>query len=294
MLSARDAWQATMGQLQVQLNRTTFDTWLRGAELLAYEDGEFVVRVRNAFAKDWIEEHLAHLVTQALEKVFKRSVQIRYVVNVPSHLESNLPSPGALWEAQRRKYANKNGTSAPAAVDNPANTAPQEERAADGTTASETATEQPIDYSEWDPRVTDIKFGRHTNRPQSSTELDQRYTFDTFVTGPCNQFAQAAALAVAETPGETYNPLVLYGGTGLGKTHLLHAIGQACQAQGKRVLYVAAEAFTNELVAAIRARKTDAFRTRYREVDVLLVDDIQFIEGKTSTEEEFYHTFTAL
>jgi len=132
------------------------------------------------------------------------------------------------------------------------------------------------------------------NQPPSSTMLNSRYTFSTFIIGPSNRLAHAAALAVAENPAQAYNPLFIYGGAGLGKTHLMHALGHACRDKGFQVLYATSEKFTNELINAIRTRSTEDFRNKYRTIDVLLLDDVHFIAGKESTQEEFFHTFNAL
>ena len=138
-----------------------------------------------------------------------------------------------------------------------------------------------------------------TGAPGAKVEdgrLNAKYTFDTFVIGSSNRFAHAAAVAVAEQPAKAYNPLFVYGGSGLGKTHLLHAIGHYARTlyKGTRVRYVSSEEFTNEFINSIRDDKAAAFQRRYRDVDVLLVDDIQFLSGKVQTQEEFFHTFNTL
>jgi chromosomal replication initiator protein len=140
------------------------------------------------------------------------------------------------------------------------------------------------------------RFARSSEYDQPACALNPKYTFQSFVVGSCNQFAHAAAQAVADMPSKTYNPLYVYGGVGLGKTHLMHAIGHLIKSRNSslRLTYISSEKFMNELINAIRYDKTINFRERYRTIDVLLMDDIQFLAGKERTQEEFFHTFNAL
>ena len=146
-----------------------------------------------------------------------------------------------------------------------------------------------------EPAVT-IKPTPNSIAPEPSGNLNPRYTFDTFVVGPTNKMAHAVSVAVAESPGLTYNPLFLYGGAGLGKTHLMHSIAHHIiqQQPHLRVLYVTSEKFTNELIDSLKFDKNIEFRNKYRNIDVLLIDDIQFIIGKESSQVEFFHTFNDL
>ncbi len=322
MLSPREAWDTTLDQIALRVGRAEFETWLKGTEVIAYEDGEFTVKVRHAYAKDWLERHLLHDITSLLSRTIKRAAKVHFTVHLPHrHKESSLSDAGPLFNALAEPTRQKAAAPAMAAPDHAATPAPHALPATTGTVqagavaasqvespastppsppatvAPDAATAAGGDYSEWDPRFTDVRrtLDRDTaNTEHSITPLNPAFTFETFVTGTSNEFAHAAAQAIVETPGTRYNPLVIFGGVGLGKTHLLHAIGHALRAAGRDVLYATAETFTNETIDAIRGRTTGDLRQRYRSVDVLLVDDFQFMAGKSSTEEEFYHTFNTI
>lgn len=234
-MKAEQAWQAALGQLQMDMPKAAYDTWVRDAELISYEDGTFIVGVQNAYARDWLESRLSSTVKRLLTGIMNRSIETRFIV----------------WH----------------------------------------------NYEVVNSQVDEPEF-EEVSLPESNqaicSTLNLRYSFDNFVVGPSNRLAHAASLAVAEQPAQAYNPLFLYGGVGLGKTHLLHAIGNRCSQDGLQVLYVSSEEFTNDLINAIRAHTTQAFRDKYRRIDILLIDDIQFIAGKESTQEEFFHTFNTL
>lgn len=234
-MNAEQAWQSVLGQLQMEMPRASFDTWVRDTKPVSYHNGKLTIGVRNAYARDWLENRLASTVNRLLVSIFNGSVAVSFIVN---------------------------GNEKEIEAEEPSFSQPEEIP----------AVEQNI----------------------RNTTLNSRYIFENFVVGSGNRLAHAACLAVAEKPARAYNPLFLYGGVGLGKTHLLHATGNACHARGLSVLYVSSEEFTNDMITAIRTHTTQAFREKYRSIDVLLIDDIQFIAGKESTQEEFFHTFNTL
>ncbi len=251
---ARLVWEAVLGQLQLQVTRPSYETWLKDTVGLAYGDGEFVVGTPSAFVAEMLEQRMYSLISQTLEKVVRGRVDLRFQV-VPT--QGAAPSPG-----QRA--------------------APDEDLPLGQAGA---------------PGLLDAR-PEGAARPQApasrSVALNSRYTFDTFIVGKSNELAHAAAVAVSQKPGTVYNPLVMYSDVGLGKTHLLHAIGHRVLARGLSLIYATTEEFTNEYIRAIREGKTEEFRQRYRGIDVLLLDDIQFLIGKEQTQEGFFHTFNAL
>jgi chromosomal replication initiator protein len=218
--SAQEIWEAALGELQVQVTRSYYRTWLEKTTGLSYEADQFVVGVPNAFIAEYLNQNQRSLIEKTLIGLTRPDIKLNFQVATARETTASAPTTPPAGEA--------------------------------------------------------------------------RYTFDSFVVSNSNRLAYAAALGAAENPGQGYNPLFLYGGVGLGKTHLLHAIYHAARANNFRALYVSAEQFTNEFVSAVRERSTEEFRSKFRTVDILLIDDIQFISGKEQTEESFFHTFNEL
>lgn len=241
-MNAQQAWQAALGELQLQLTKPTFDTWVKNTYVISWEDGTFLVGVHNGYAKDWLENRLLTTMKRTLSSIVGKTVEIKFAVR-PKRGKKAVQEQALLTEV------------------------------------AESPTGQP----------------NATLHPSFSTGLNPKHTFETFIVGNANRLAHAAARSVAENLAKQYNPLFIYGGVGLGKTHLLQAIGNLALSCTPYVLYVSSETFTNELINAIRTQSTEEFRAKYRNhVDLLLIDDIQFIGGKESTQEEFFHTFNDL
>jgi chromosomal replication initiator protein len=253
--------------------------WLSASKPLMLAENTAVVAVPNEFTRNQLEGRLRTRIEDTLSEHLGRPV--RLAVSVDPELEP----PSDAGPGQSGGSAHPGG--------------------GDALHLSHDQAEQPRDPA---PRHASSSTGRQgdmSTRPQISASLatgipdsplNPRYSFETFVIGSSNRFAHAAAVAVAEAPGKAYNPLLVYGDSGLGKTHLLHAIGHYVRNlwTGAKIRYVSSEAFTNDVINAIKDANTAALQRRYRDVDVLLVDDIQFLEGKQQTQEEFFHTFNTL
>jgi chromosomal replication initiator protein len=242
--------------------------WLAASKPLMLAENTAVVAVPNEFTRNQLEGRLRTRIEDALtERIGK---PVRLAVSVDPALEPTGPAGGQQPAHASTDQAEQVAPPIPRHVD------PSPSRPADMST-------KPV-----------IGASLTTGVPDSP--LNPRYSFETFVIGSSNRFAHAAAVAVAEAPGKAYNPLLVYGDSGLGKTHLLHAIGHYVRNlwTGAKIRYVSSEAFTNDVINAIKDANTAALQRRYRDVDVLLVDDIQFLEGKQQTQEEFFHTFNTL
>ncbi len=278
-MKPQDAWNVAYNQLELQLGRASFNIWLRQTVFLGFEqgthpDGIFVIGVPSSYARDMLQYRLQQRVQRVLAEITQTRPQVRFELHKPKADGADNPEEDAeenedempLFKLLARKRA---------------------QEAANGGTPSKDETRQ-----DDEPLHKLIEQPRAPVLPQS--ELNPHFTFDRFVVNSSNQMVYEAARAVAEHPASLYNPFLVYGGVGLGKTHILQAIAHACSRVGLRTLYIPSEVFTNDLIKAIRDRTTAMFREKYRRADVLLVDDIQFIGGKESTQEEFFHTFNAL
>lgn len=258
-IDPKTVWQMALAELALQMTSATYDTWVRDTSIMAYEDGEFIIGAPNSYARDWLDNRLRATIKRTLGGIMRRSVQVNFRVK-PQPAEDTEMTEGAPL------YQPAQSVALPA---QPASAAASLPRAITYPTMTQPAS-------------------------QSSVPLNIHHTFETFVVGNHNRLAHAAARAVAEQPGQRFNPLFIYGGVGLGKTHLLHALGNEAAKRNLNVLYCTSEQFTNDLISAIRNQNTEEFRNKYRQLDVLLIDDIQFIGGKESTQEEFFHTFNHL
>ncbi len=254
-------WEKSLSALKSEVNEQVFSAWFLPLQLIAIDDDHIRLGVPNKFFENWIREKYISLLKTAVQHASGKTLAISFEIIVPPETNTLAADEKAQPEDVPRKE-------------------PRGDK---------------------DKRVGWLKsvFGGTRQTPESRYQeigLNPKYTFENFVVGQSNRFAHAASMAICENIAKVYNPFFIYGGVGLGKTHLLHAIAQEILASHPKakVLYMSSEEFTNQLINAIRTKTTPKFRAMYRNVDVLLIDDIQFIAGKESTQEEFFHTFNAL
>ena len=254
-MSSLTIWDQVLSRVEDQVGKHSFSTWFKPTSLLADGGHSLSIRVPNLLFVEWLPKHYSVVLAEALRDVGRPDVKLTFV-----------PDPAHSRDGGKRSVSTPSPEFDRGPVE--AGTAPPPEA---------------------EDIVADLA-------PQRAGSLIPRYTFDTFIVGPSNQFAHAACRAVAETPSRSYNPLFIHGGVGLGKTHLMHAIGHYVVQHhpGLVLTYISSERFMNEMINALRFDRILDFRSRYRSVDVLLVDDIQFVSGKEGTQNEFFHTFNAL
>ncbi len=255
-----DVWREVLKSIESKLSQESFRKWFQALSFEGLDQPRRLIRLRapDALVRDWVNTNYSSLIEQSLGELCLDGYLIGWVTDdVESQAGRLEPKPPTLVHGD--SGASRGQTPGMASATN-----------SNATVGQKRALQPPT--------------------------LNPKYTYDSFVVGSCNQFAHAASSAVAEAPGKTYNPLYIYGGVGLGKTHLMHACGQAIKQRNNhlQLCYISSERFMNELINAIRYDRTQSFRERYRSVDVLLIDDVQFMAGKERTQEEFFHTFNSL
>lgn len=246
-------WASTLAELELQVTKPNYNTWLKNTSAIEVKDGVLIVGVADDFRKSYLDKHYAQKIHKILFQLSKGEVKsVHFII---SHSKATSPSQ------------------------------PMFQEHLDSNTAS-----HPVTSASYVPPTV------QSDGIVTSSTLNPAHLFSTFIVGKNNELAHAASQAVARKPGSVYNPLFLYGGVGLGKTHLMHAIGNEIirMNPGLRILYTNSEKFTNEFIHAVRNGQAEEFKNMYRSIDVLLIDDIQFIAGKDSTQEEFFHTFNEL
>ncbi len=265
-----NVWSNILQSVEKRLNKQIFDAWFRPIQFNGCDEQDRVLHLQaSQVTKDWISSYYLEVINQTMKELNMFNYQLDWEIVKSEMDEENYADEDDDGEF----FFEKQLTPAP-------------------------VRQNSFDFLE--KSKPDIPVKNSTTNfvdiEPIENSLNRKYTFNTFVVGSCNQFAHAAALAVAESPGKTYNPMFIYGGVGLGKTHLMHAAGHAIKERNRhlRVAYISAEKFMNELINAIRYDKTQTFREKYRSIDVLLMDDVQFMAGKERTQEEFFHTFNAL
>lgn len=261
MTQNNEIWQAVLAELELSISKANFVTWFKNTGIISLHDGQAVVCVPSAFTQNWIQNKYHKMIIQSLERVTEKPIKrLEYRIDSLKNIESMEP-PASNFEKP---------------------------------TFDHIKTSYPEEQNNFAAN-TSFSAGGNTSG-NSSFPINPKYSFENFVVGKGSELAYAAAQAVVARPGTSYNPLFIYGGVGLGKTHLLQAIGNELLKKNPSttIMYVSAEKFSNDFIASIKEGEAKEFQNRYRHIDLLLIDDIQFIAGKDRTQESFFHTFNEL
>ena len=253
-MNTNELWQAVLGELELQISKANFTTWFRNTFIASFEEKNIVVAVPNTFTKTWLEKKYYKEIQTLIQQFTNRPIR-----NIVYRVETRQQDPQPIPNEPEKKYTENDPFS------------------------------EAFESFELHPAPV-------LKQASGDLSLNPKYTFQNFIVGKQNELPHAAAQAVSSQPGETYNPLFIYGGVGLGKTHLLQAIGNEIKRRNPqtRVVYVTCEKFTNDYIHAVRNGRAKEFKDTYRNIDLLLLDDIQFISGKERTQDEMFHTFNAL
>ncbi|MEA3249348.1 MAG: chromosomal replication initiator protein DnaA [Patescibacteria group bacterium] len=270
-MNTHELWQAVLGELELSLSKANFTTWFKNTFISSLDGESVTISVPNTFTKAWLEKKYNPSILKSIQSVSSIAIkEVVYKVDVrPQTSPAVQPPPQQIHEPIPTPNISSQSVSF------------QQSSVSQGATMMGTGVRTSV-----------------ATRPAQANDskMNVKYIFDSFIVGKGSELAHAAAVAVAENPGTKYNPLFIYGGVGLGKTHLLQAIGNSVLARDKaaKILYVTCERFTNEFINAVKTGRGKDFKDTYRNVDVMLIDDIQFLTGRDGTQEEFFHTFNAL
>src|SRR5882724_4896673 len=258
-----NVWESLLSSVEKKINPQSFNTWFGPTAYSHSSATSIFVKVPDPIFVEWIHKNYTGILDESMEEQGILDQKLQFLID--ENVSSQLAIP--VFDSQ------PSSSNASLNVVSDGNQSLSVSSNGSGTATAKFVEAEPLELP-----------------------LNQKYTFDSFVVGSSNQFAHAAALAVAEAPSKAYNPLFIYGGVGLGKTHLMHAIGHAVRIKNPymKLTYISSEKFMNEMINSIRYDRTSAFREKYRNIDILLIDDIQFLAGKERTQEEFFHTFNAL
>lgn len=267
-MNNNDLWRSVLGNIELSISKANFSTWFKNTKILSIENNHVVVGVPNGFAKEWLENKYQSYILQALRNERPEIFSMSCAVYNPQDNDDNadIKTTTATSDVSTQSMGRT------------------ENRSSERISSNSSARAIGASHKE--------EFFVSTN----IINLNNRYTFENFIVGEHNELAKAACHAVCENLGRIYNPLFIYGKVGLGKTHLLQAIGNHVRAADavKRIVYTTSERFTAELVNAIKNNKADRFKDEYQKVDLLIIDDVQFLAGKEKTQQEFFHIFNAL